>query len=225
MSLRTPVLMAIILAFGLSACATDQKMTRTQKGTLIGATTGAIIGGLTTKDKNKRGKRVLLGAVGGGLTGAAVGSYMDKQRQELEKALAAEKQAGAINIEKLQNHVVRVTMTDQTAFDVDSAQIKPGFTTTMNKISNIVNTYGKTSLTIVGHTDNTGTTSHNQGLSERRALSVAQYFTNRGVVPERLGAEGRGESAPRASNASATGRQQNRRVEVYIEPIVASQES
>lgn len=222
-SLRKSLLIAIATALSLTACATDsagrrQPMTDAQRGAIIGAATGAVVGGIASKNRTKG---VLLGAVGGGLAGTAVGSYMDKQKQDLDKALASERSAGAIQIDKLGGDIVRVTMTDQTAFDFDSAQIKPGFNSTMDKISNIVNRYGKTHLTIVGHTDNVGTDAYNKSLSERRAQAVSQYFSSHGVIPERLVAEGKGESAPRASNNTPEGRKLNRRVEIYIEPIVA----
>jgi outer membrane protein OmpA-like peptidoglycan-associated protein len=222
-SLRKSILISIISAFGVAACATDsagrrQPMTDAQRGAIIGAATGAVVGGIASKNRKKG---VLIGAVGGGLAGTAVGAYMDKQKQDLEKALAPERSAGAIQVEKLGGDIVRVTMTDQTAFDFDSAQIKPGFNSTMDKVSNIMNRYGKTHLTIVGHTDNVGTDAYNKSLSERRAQAVAQYFGSHGVIPERLAAEGKGESAPRANNSTPEGRLLNRRVEVYIEPIVA----
>ncbi|BAU47653.1 flagellar motor protein MotB [Sulfurifustis variabilis] len=216
---RTLLLLATATAFGLTACATGRPLTDAERGAIIGAASGAVLGGIASKNDRKKG--VLLGAVGGGIAGAAVGHYMDKQKQDLEKVLTQERSTGAIQIEKMQGDVLRVTMTDQTAFEFDSAEIKPGFYSTMDKISEVVNRYGKTHLTIVGHTDNVGTAQYNQKLSERRAQSVQQYFGNRGVIPERLAAEGRGLAAPRASNATPEGRRLNRRVEIYIEPIVA----
>jgi len=135
--------------------------------------------------------------------------------------LAPERNAGAIQIENLPQHTLRVTMTDQTAFTVDSAEIQPRFYSTMDKISTVLNRYGKTELTIIGHTDSTGSTQHNQALSERRAQAVETHFSQKGVVSQRLESHGLGESAPRASNATAEGRQLNRRVEIVIEPVVA----
>lgn len=225
--LRVSIILSLVVALGLSACATDEfgnrrPYTDAEKGVLIGAASGAVLGGAVSKKKN-RGKGVLIGAIGGGLAGGVVGSYMDKQKKDLEKTLAPERNAGAIQIESLPQNSLRVIMTEQTAFTVDSAEIKPGFHSTMDKIANVLNRYGKTELTIVGHTDSTGTAQHNQALSESRARAVQNYFLNKGVVPERLDSEGLGESAPRASNTSASGRQLNRRVEIVIEPVVADQ--
>jgi outer membrane protein OmpA-like peptidoglycan-associated protein len=112
-------------------------------------------------------------------------------------------------------------MTNQTAFDTNSAAIKPGFYSTMDKVADVVIRYGKTTLTIVGHTDNKGTSEHNQKLSEERALSVAHYLGSKDVNPVRLATLGKGEGEPIASNDTESGRQANRRVEIYVEPVRA----
>jgi outer membrane protein OmpA-like peptidoglycan-associated protein len=111
-------------------------------------------------------------------------------------------------------------MTSQTAFDSNSTDIKPAFYSTLDKLADVVVRYGKTSLTIVGHTDNVGSDKFNQDLSQRRAHSVAQYFEAKRVNAMRLATAGKGESEPVASNAAEGGRQQNRRVEIYVEPVV-----
>ncbi|MGH8771156.1 MAG: OmpA family protein [Pyrinomonadaceae bacterium] len=201
-------------------CASDPfpQATNTQKGAVIGAVGGAAVGAAVSK---KKGKGALIGAVGGGLAGAGVGYYMDQQKQDLEKVLAAERQNGSIQVEKMPDHTLKVTMTNQTAFDVNSDVIKPGFHSTVDKMAEVMNKYGKTTLSIVGHTDSTGSAQHNQDLSERRAQAVQQAFLQRGVIQERLSTAGRGESEPRASNSTDAGKQMNRRVEIVVEPVVA----
>jgi outer membrane protein OmpA-like peptidoglycan-associated protein len=225
MNMKTPKLLicGIAASFIFSGCATDdfgnrKPLTDTQKGAAIGAASGAVLGALVS---DKKGKGALIGAIGGGIAGGLVGNYMDKQKQDLEKALAPERNAGVITVEKFANHSIRVTMTGQTSFEVDSAEIKPGFISTMDKIGTVVKRYEKTTLTIIGHTDNTGSDAHNQSLSERRAQSVQDYFLQGGIHPTRLTAIGRGESEPRASNATESGRQLNRRVEILVEPVIA----
>ncbi len=217
---------ALIAAFAAVTvgCATDEygnprPMTDAQKGAIMGAVGGAAVGAIGNKSSRNRG--ALIGAVGGGLAGAAVGSYMDSQKQDLEKVLASEVQVGAIEIRKLDQHNLLITMTSQTSFDFDSTTIKPGFYTTMDKIANVLIRYGKTRLTIVGHTDNVGTNQYNQTLSEHRAQAVNDYLRNKGVLVQRLESLGRGETAPRATNATEEGRRLNRRVEIVVEPIVA----
>lgn len=222
---RIGMIILITTAMTLTACATDEygrsrPMTDSEKGALFGALGGAVLGAVAGSKEN-RNRNVLLGAIGGGIAGGVVGNYMDKQKKDFERQLAAERDNGIIIIEKLPGDALRVTMTAQSAFDVDSAQIKPSFNSTMDKISNIVNQYGKTTIDVVGHTDNTGSQKHNQELSERRAQSVAQYFLAKNVHRERLRVEGAGENQPRADNKTTVGRAQNRRVEINIIPVVA----
>lgn len=214
---------AAALALIVSGCVKDEfgnprPMTRAEKGAIVGAVGGAVVVGLAAKDK--RSKKMLLGAIGGGIAGAAVGHYMDTQRKDFEKQLASEVSAGAIGIDKRADHSLLVTMTAHTAFDFDSTAIKQGFRPSLDKIANILVKYGKTNLTVIGHTDNVGSQTYNQGLSERRAQGVEDYLRTRGVIPQRLGSLGRGESEPRASNANEPGRALNRRVEILIEPVV-----
>jgi outer membrane protein OmpA-like peptidoglycan-associated protein len=217
---KKPFLFLIIICFGLASCATDEygnqrPLTDTEKGALIGAGIG-VLAGLTTKNKKK--KAILYGMVGG-ITGGAIGAYMDSQQQDFEKQLADQIQSGDITITRLPTDVLMVTMTAQTAFDIDSTRIKPGFEPSMNKIAQIVKKYGKTHLSLVGHTDSTGSTAYNQGLSERRAKSVHDYLLQQGIIPQRLAYYGMGENQPRADNATSYGRTLNRRVEIIIEPI------
>ena len=212
---------AVVLA--VAGCAADGSMPtmgHREMGTIIGAAGGAVIGAVAY-DKN-RTKGALIGAVGGALAGGAVGRYMDDQKRDLEKNLANETKTGVAKVEKLPNDVVRVTMTNHTAFDFNSTEIKSGFYSTMDKLADVVVRYNKTALTVVGHTDNVGSDSYNQKLSEQRALSVARYLEGKRVHSMRLATSGKGESQPLASNNSESGRQANRRVEIYVEPVTQS---
>ena len=218
---RYVVVVAASIAF--AGCADMQRpsgrpLESMETGVLVGAGVGAVLGAVAYH--RNRSKGALIGAVGGGLAGAAVGSYMDSQKRDLEKNLGQEIQSGEARVEKLPNDVVRITMTSHTAFDTDSVNIKPGFHSTLDKLADVVVRYGKTTLTIVGHTDNVGTNQYNQKLSERRAVSVAQYFESRHVSPLRLATLGKGEGEPVASNNTESGRSANRRVEIYVEPVV-----
>lgn len=214
---------ALIVAALVAGCEnmprpSDRPFEGWEKGAALGAIGGAVLGAVAYK--RDRTKGAVIGAVGGGLAGGAVGAYMDNQKRDLEKNLAGEIQAGQARVEKMPNNVVRITMTSQTAFDTNSTVIKPGFHSTLDKLADVVVRYGKTTLTIVGHTDNVGSDQYNQQLSQRRAVSVAQYFESRRVDALRLATAGKGESEPVASNASEGGRQANRRVEIYVEPVV-----
>lgn len=218
---RGMISIAVVLA--VAGCAADGSMPtmgHREMGTIIGAAGGAVVGAVAY-DKN-RTKGALIGAVGGALAGGAIGRYMDDQKRDLEKNLAQEIKTGVAKVEKLPNDVVRVTMTNQTAFDFNSTEIKPGFHSTMDKLADVVVRYNKTALTVVGHTDNVGSDSYNQKLSEQRALSVARYLEGKRVHSMRLATSGKGESQPVATNNSESGRQANRRVEIYVEPVTQS---
>ena len=224
--MKGPSLTALLCSCVLvaSGCAsqgsTDGKrsMTNTEKGAVIGAVGGAVVGAAVA---DKKGKGALIGAVGGGLAGAAVGNYMDRQKQDLEKSLRTERDSGAVTVQKLANDVVKITMTAQTAFDAGEAEIKPGFRSTMDKLSDVIIRYGKTSLTIVGHTDAEGSKENNQGLSLRRAAAVQKYLESRNVNPARLATVGKGETEPVSDNKTEAGRRANRRVEIFVEPVRA----
>jgi outer membrane protein OmpA-like peptidoglycan-associated protein len=214
----------VILSLAVSGCSSTgsadgkRPMTNMEMGALLGAAGGAVVGAVAYKKNRTKG--AIIGAVGGGLAGGAVGAYMDSQKKDLEKNLSKEIAAGQARVDKMSNDVVRITMTNATAFDVNSSQIKPGFNSTMDKVADVVIRYGKTTLTVVGHTDNTGKPDYNQKLSEERALSVARYLESKNVNPMRLATSGKGDTQPIASNTTDSGRQANRRVEIYVEPVV-----
>jgi outer membrane protein OmpA-like peptidoglycan-associated protein len=215
--MRAAIAIAIALALAAAGCETDRPFQYRESGTLIGAGAGAALGAIAYS--RNRTKGALVGAVGGALAGGVVGRYMDDQKRDLEKNLAQEIKVGQARVEKLPNNVVRVTMTNQTAFEFNSANIKPGFNSTMDKVADVVVRYNKTSLTVVGHTDDVGSNAYNQKLSEQRAHSVARYLEAKQVNPVRLAISGKGETQPAASNSTEDGRQANRRVEIYVEPV------
>jgi outer membrane protein OmpA-like peptidoglycan-associated protein len=209
--------LAVVFLAALAGCATEGPLGHRETGTMIGAAAGGAIGAIAY-DRN-RTKGALIGAVGGALAGGAVGRYMDDQKRDLEKNLREEIKLGQARVDKLPNDVVRVTMTNQTAFETNSADIKSGFHSTMDKLADVMVRYGKTTLSVVGHTDDVGSNEYNQRLSERRAQSVAQYLEQKRVNALRLAIAGKGETQPIASNGTEGGRQSNRRVEIYVEPI------
>lgn len=222
--LKKSVLGLVISSLLLSACATDQygrprDMNNTEKGAIMGTLGGAVAGALI--NHKNRGKGALIGAIGGGLAGTAIGAYMDNQAKDFTRSLTSEIQSGAITVVKNADHSIVVTMTDSTAFDVNSYAIKGGFYPTMNKIADIVNKYGKTTLTITGHTDSSGSDRINQPLSQNRAKAVNDYLEGRNVAQQRLSYYGLGAQQPRASNATEAGKRLNRRVEILIQAVQA----
>lgn len=224
-NVRKPLCLALLSALLLSACATNdlgdkRDLNKTEMGAIIGAVGGAVVGAAV--NHRNRGKGALIGAVGGGLAGAGIGYYMDQQTKDLQKQLAPEIGRGEIVLQKRSDNTLVVSMTSTTGFDTNSAMLKAGYTPTLDKIARVVNQYGKTAITIVGHTDNVGKDAYNQQLSEQRARAVSDYFVGRQVNPVRLDSYGKGELEPRASNDTEAGRAMNRRVELWIMPVTAS---
>ena len=191
---------------------------RTSTGAIVGAITGAVVG---HQANHKSG--AVVGAILGGAAGAAIGKKMDDQEKEYNQALAQERQANAVQVERVREDMLKLTLSNEVTFDLNSAKIRPGFRASLNKVADVMNRYPDSRITIVGHTDSTGSESYNQRLSERRAVSVAQYLEHEGVAAGRLRTEGRGEMQPRASNETAEGRQLNRRVEIFVQQHAPAQ--
>lgn len=217
------ILAAFVISTGLAGCATspDDPNRNTKEKAAAGAAVGAIAGAIIGHQQDRSGgalRGALIGAAAGGAIGAGVGAYMDKQQAEFERQLAAERQAHQIEVERLQNENLKITMNSEVSFDFNSSSVKPAFYRTLDKVSDIVARYNRTSIRVVGHTDSVGSSQYNQHLSLDRANAVAWYLEDRGVHPDRVSAEGRGESQPRASNENEAGRQLNRRVELLIVP-------
>lgn len=217
------VIVALMASTGLAACATspNDPNRNTKEKAAAGAAVGAIAGAIIGHQQDRSGgalRGALIGGVAGGALGAGVGAYMDKQQAEFERQLAAERQAHQIEVERLRNENLKITMNSEVSFDFNSSSIKPAFYRTLDKVADIVARYNRTTIRVVGHTDSIGSAQYNEHLSVDRANAVAWYLEDRGVHPDRVVAEGRGESQPRASNETEAGRQLNRRVELLIIP-------
>jgi outer membrane protein OmpA-like peptidoglycan-associated protein len=134
--MRGYVVAVLSASFGLGGCVMGERgapLTDSEKGALIGAAGGAVLGAVAYR--RDRTKGAVVGVIGGGIAGSAVGAYMDNQRRDLQKYLAPEIASGQARVERLANDVLRITMTSQTAFDTDSSDIKPGFRSTMDKVA------------------------------------------------------------------------------------------
>lgn len=211
--------LVIAVAVALAGCAADDPNQRAKTGAAIGAVAGAVLG----HQLDGRSGRYA-GAAVGALAGAGVGHYMDNQQKEFDTALATEQRNNDIEIQRLQDETLKIDISSEVSFDFGSAAIKPAFRTTLDKVADVLKRYDRSVVHVVGHTDSVGSEAYNQRLSEQRAQSVIDYFASVGVARDRLRAEGRGETEPRDSNATEAGRQLNRRVEVFVKPIVEGQE-
>ncbi|MDX8395471.1 MAG: OmpA family protein [Mariprofundaceae bacterium] len=215
------IIMAVSALLLSSCISADDPNKHAKQKAAIGAGIGAIAGAVLGHQRDHSGgalRGALMGAAAGGAIGAGVGVYMDKQQAEFERELAAEQRSHQIEVERLENENLKITMNSEVSFDYDSAAIKPAFNKTLDKVTDIVSRYKRTNIRVVGHTDSRGTAAYNQRLSEDRAKAVAWYIEDNGVAANRVSSEGRGEAQPRDSNETEAGRQLNRRVELLIIP-------
>ena len=203
----------------VTGCATDDPHRRAKAGAAVGAVAGGVIGH-QINDKNGR----YAGAVVGALTGAAVGNYMDKQQRELEQSLAEELQNKQIAVTRIDDETLKLEVRSEASFDINSARVNDDFRDSLKSLAKVIGDYDKTAVHIIGHTDSTGSDSYNQQLSEKRATSVTRYFSANGVERSRMRFSGRGETMPIDANTTSSGRSHNRRVEVYLKPIVEGRE-
>jgi len=215
---RSSLALAIAATLAVSGCA-SQGNEKAQSGALIGGLIGAVAGAAAGDTET-----AIFGGIAGALIGGAVGNYQDSQQRELEEQLAAEIAAEQVEIQRLADETLRVSLSNESSFDIDSSELKPAFLPALDRLGFLLQKYDKTAVHVIGHTDSTGTDEYNQGLSRERAVSVARYVRDAGLEQRRLNVEGRGESEPRESNDTASGRQSNRRVEIYLRPIVEGQQ-
>lgn len=209
-----------IVASLLAGCTTDpftgeQKVANTAvgagAGAGIGALGGALIGAAVGADVRKA---ALIGGGVGLLTGTGIGLYMDNQEAKLRRQL----QGTGVSVTRAGDSIV-LNMPSNVTFDSDQADVKPQFYPTLNSVSEVFKEYKQSLINVVGHTDSSGDANHNFDLSRRRAASVAQYLSAQQLDPHRFSVEGHGANDPIASNASPSGRAQNRRVEITILPL------
>ena len=204
----------IALTLTIASCA---DMTPTQKGTAtgagIGAGLGALIGGTTG---GGGGDRTATGAVLGGAAGAVIGNIwstrMERQKQAMEQAT----RGTGVQVSQTADNRLKLEIPSDISFDVNRADIKSNFRPILDRFAATLTEHPATTVTIVGHTDNTGSDAVNDPLSLQRAVHTRDYLSVRGVAPGRFSVAGRGEHEPIASNADNAGRARNRRVEIFV---------
>ena len=208
--IKTPIAIALVAGLGLAGCTNpDGTNNNTGTGVIAGAGVGALLGRIIGGNDS--------GAVIGGIIGAGIGGAVGDDLDRQEAALRQQMGGSGVSIVNTGSQLI-VTLPEAITFPVDSAQLKSSFVSSLNALARNLQQYPNTTVEVVGHTDSTGTASYNQQLSERRALSVRSVLLNAGISGSRLRAFGQGENNPVASNRSAAGRQQNRRVEIFITP-------
>src|SRR3954469_18480008 len=214
-------LLGLLAATVLASCYTydpysnEKKVSKTTTGAGIGAAVGAVAGILTGDDSRDRRKRALIGAGIGALAGGATGNYMDRQ----EAKLRAQLQGTGVSVTRNGDNLI-LNMPGNVTFKTASADLNAGFFKVLDSVALVLKEFDKTTIDVEGHTDSDGSDQYNQQLSLNRANSVGTYLHSQGVNGQRIVAFGAGEAHPIAPNTSPEGKQQNRRVELKLQPIV-----
>lgn len=200
----------------VGACTTDpftgqQKVSNTAAGAGMGALAGAGLGLLAGGNDRRN---ALIGAGIGALAGGAIGNYMDRQEAELRAQL----QGTGVSVTRAGDQII-LNMPSNITFATDQDAVKSAFFPTLNSVALVLQKFNQTTVDVFGHTDSTGSDQHNFDLSQRRALSVADYLGAQGVDRRRFAVTGFGATRPIASNATPEGRAQNRRVEIQLSPL------
>lgn len=214
---KTTLMYAGILI--LTGCTTnpytgEEQASNAAKGAAIGAAAGAVVGVISGDDADERRRNALIGAGVGALAGGAVGAYMDAQEAKLREQL----ENTGVSVTRLGDDIV-LNMPGNVTFDVNQSDVKSNFYEVLNSVGLVLNEFDKTLIDVNGHTDSTGTVEYNMSLSNRRASSVADYLGAQGIERNRLFTQGFGPHYPVADNATAEGRQLNRRVELILKPL------
>jgi len=213
--MRTQIIISMVAAtLAVSGCA---DMSPTQRGTATGAGVGAGLGailGAATGDGG--GRRTATGAVLGGAAGALVGNIwsnkMENQKREMEQAT----QGTGVQVSQTADNRLKLDIPSDISFDTNRSDIKPNFRPILDRFASTLADNPYTTVTIIGHTDNTGSDAVNDPLSVNRAARTRDYLSSRGIASNRFIVEGRGSHEPVVTNDSAANRARNRRVEIFV---------
>lgn len=206
------IIVGLIASLAVAGCANQQPFTDTQRGVATGAGLGALAGAAIGSQSANAGK----GAIIGGLAGAA-GGYLWSQRMENQKrAMQQATQGTGVQVTQTADNRLKVDIPSDISFASGSAAISPNLRPILDRFAASLNQNPGTTVTIIGHTDNTGSDAINIPLSRDRALSVRDYLVSRGVAANRIMADGRGSREPLMDNSTPANRARNRRVEIFV---------
>lgn len=210
--LSATLISAALLAGGLAGCANmNQTQQDTARGAGVGAAAGALLGAITGGSKGATRGAVLGGAVGAG------GGYLWSQKMQEQKAAMEKATVGTgVAVTQTADNRLKLDIPSDISFATNRSDISPSFAPILNQFATSLNQNPVTTVTIIGHTDSTGTDAINNPLSVDRANSARDYLVSRGVSRTRVMTDGRGSREPIADNSNPTTRAKNRRVEIYV---------
>lgn len=199
----------VLLLSGALVVASCASLGNKERGAAIGAAAGAGVGAVIGNNTGSTARGAIIGAVVGGAAGAIIGHQMDQQAKEMRIDIPGATVARM-------GEGIAVTFASGLLYDFDSDQVRNDAGRNLQELAVSLKKYPNTELLIVGNTDALGSTTYNQDLSLRRAISAYQYLLVQGVPMARMRTAGRGELEPLATNDTEAGRQANRRIEVAI---------
>lgn len=207
---------ALAVLFASTGCA---DMSERQKGTAVGAGVGAGVGAAVG---SVTGGKAGTGALIGGALGAVAGNLWSKRQEDRRRAMEQATQGTNVEVTRTADNQLKINIPNDISFDVGSAAIKPQLRAVLDPFASSLQGDPSAQITIVGHTDSTGSDALNNKLSIERADSVRDYIVTRGVAAGRVATAGRGDREPIADNNTDAGRAKNRRVEIFLrEPAPA----
>lgn len=205
-----------LITAGLAGCA---GMNETQRDTGTGAAIGAVAGavlGAATSGKGNRGEATAIGAAAGAAIGAGGGYMWSKHMQEQKAAMEQATQGTGVSVSQTADNRLKLDIPSDVSFDTGRYDIKPNMRPVLDRFATSLNQHAVTSVTIIGHTDSTGSDAVNNPLSVNRASATRDYLVARGVASSRISIDGRGAREPIADNSTVAGRAMNRRVEIFV---------
>lgn len=209
--MKTSIVSLSVIVFGLSGLAGCANMSETQQGTgtgaAIGAVAGALIGG---------GHNTVKGAAIGAAIGAGGGYLWSKHMEEQKATMERATQGSGVSVSQTADNQLKLDIPSDVSFDTGRYDIKPNLRPILDRFATTLNQNPVTTVTIIGHTDSSGSEAINNPLSLDRAASTRDYLVARRVAANRIVINGRGSHEPIADNATASGRARNRRVEIFV---------
>lgn len=220
MKKKSVITLALVLCGTLSVagCTTNPYTGEREAGKSgIGAGIGAALGagvGMLSSSKKDRGKGALIGAAAGAALGGGAGYYMDVQEAKLREKM----KGTGVSVTRDGDNIV-LNMPNNVTFDSSSSTLKPAGANTLTGVAMVLKEYPKTAVNVIGYTDSSGSRQLNMNLSRQRAEGVGSALITQGVAANRVRTQGMGPDNPVASNSTAEGKAQNRRVEITLSPL------
>ncbi len=199
------ILLVTSFSAGMIGC---NSLNKSQKGAMIGAGAGGAVGAGVGKAAGNTALGAIIGATVGGVAGGIIGRQMDKQAEEIEQIPGAE-------VTRV-GEGINVTFDSGVLFALDKDDLNADSETKLGQLTGILNKYPDTYILVEGHTDSSGSDSHNNQLSKKRAQSVSDFLEGNAIDKKRIKTKWYGESQPKFPNDSQENMAKNRRVEFAI---------